>query len=513
MENFLIFKVTFILTVNQKETKEIIPSRLRDHQSHFICNNNMNNSNTDSLPDLPRPSFSGTIGLDNSSNNNDVNNNNSSSSNHDGRNNIKRNELLDDRYNVGQDSKRRRYAETNTFGYYNYDNTNNIDSSNSVKYSQFYGPPNSFYNQPYVYSTMNQSYQYFPNNYGQSYYQGYPTSIDSIQQQSHMAYSQQINSYHNNYSIDPPSNSTNLISYKDIYSNDMVQQMKSTKKSKKNKLNKSNNNNNNKQVLSVTSTTSYSIPNQPIRKKMDVKEAKSFKKETYDAKDDLLQVKNKPEEDDDNSDSGEEDFNGECIINDKIDESDDLDTYSDKTKWTTIPVPGTSITLVTDEDIAKWREERKKMWLLKISNRKEQHMEAMGIKKEDLNSMGSILRESKKERQFIQNIQNQVNRFNPKVSLNLKFVQKEMLHDNTKLLSFIKELGDAGLLEYELTEKEKKVLFGNNQDENNKQNSHKNIGNKKLDKVNNKKTINNNNSRTGSISNNNIKKNYREYKK
>ena len=87
-----------------------------------------------------------------------------------------------------------------------------------------------------------------------------------------------------------------------------------------------------------------------------------------------------------------------------------------------------------------------------------------------------------------------------------------MLQDNTKLLSFIKELGDSGLLEYELTEKEKKVLFGNNQDENNKQNSHKNVGNKKVDKIKYKKAFNNNN-RNGPIGDNNIKKSYKEYKK
>lgn len=468
----------------------------------------MNNNNNDNLHGVPRPSFSGTIRLDKGGGNN---NKNSSSSNDD-RNNVKKHELSNDKYNVEQESKRQRYAETNMFGYYNYDNSNNINDNTDVNYRQFYGQPNSFYNQPYMYSTMNQGYQYFANNYGQSYYQGYPNFMDSVQHQNHITYNQQINSYHsNNYTV-APSNSINLISYKDIYSKETVQQVKNKKKSKKNKLNKNkSNSSNDNQVLSVRNMTSQSIQKQSIKKKTDAKEVESFEEETSDTKDDMLKVKNRLEEDYDNSDSSNEGFSEENVIDDKT-EDVGANTYSDKVNSTTIPIPGTSITLVTDEDIAKWREERKKMWLLKISNRKEQHMKAMGIKKEDLNNMGSILRVSKKERQFIQNIQSQVNRFNPKVNLNLKFVQKEMLQDNIKLLSFIKELGDSGLLEYELTEKEKKVLFGNNQDENNKQNSYKNVGNKKVDKIKYKKTINNNN-RTGSIGDNNIKKSYKEYKR
>lgn len=120
---------------------------------------------------------------------------------------------------------------------------------------------------------------------------------------------------------------------------------------------------------------------------------------------------------------------------------------------------GTSITLTTDEDIAKWREERKKMWLLKISNRRQEHMQRMGIKEDDLKGR-SVLQESKKQKQFIQSIQNQVNRTNPKANLNVKIVQREMAGENSQLLDFITELGDAHLLEYELTPEEKTKLFG-----------------------------------------------------
>lgn len=126
-------------------------------------------------------------------------------------------------------------------------------------------------------------------------------------------------------------------------------------------------------------------------------------------------------------------------------------------------IQGTSITLATEEDITKWREERKRMWLLKISNKRIEHMERMGIKEEELRGH-SILQESKKQKQFIQNIQNQVNRTNPKANLNIKIVQRVMAQENLQLLQFIKELGDCNLLEHELTAKEKSKLFGSPED-------------------------------------------------
>lgn len=140
------------------------------------------------------------------------------------------------------------------------------------------------------------------------------------------------------------------------------------------------------------------------------------------------------------------------------DEADDARrSAQDETNGSTIS--GTSITLATDEDIAKWREERKKMWLLKISNRRQEHMQRMGVKEDDLKRR-SVLQESKKQKQFIQSIQNQVSRANPRANLNVKIVQREMAQENCQLLDFIQQLGDAQLLEYELTPEEKVKLFG-----------------------------------------------------
>lgn len=127
-----------------------------------------------------------------------------------------------------------------------------------------------------------------------------------------------------------------------------------------------------------------------------------------------------------------------------------------------IKVPGTSITLSTEADVMKWRDERRKMWLLKISNNKQKHMQEMGIKEDELKGQKSILVEGKKQKQFIQSIQNQVNRVNPRSNLNVRIVQREMAQENSQLLQFIKELGDANLFECELTQEEKDKLFGTN---------------------------------------------------
>ncbi|QEU61398.1 Rsa1 [Kluyveromyces lactis] len=127
-------------------------------------------------------------------------------------------------------------------------------------------------------------------------------------------------------------------------------------------------------------------------------------------------------------------------------------------KGSDVYIPGTSIVLKTEEDIAKWKEERRKMWLIKISNKKEMYREKFNIKDEDLNR--NPLQESRKERYFIQNIQNQVKRFNHKPNLTVGLHQRILKEENGKILEFIKELGDANYLKYELTEEEKEVLFG-----------------------------------------------------
>lgn len=142
-------------------------------------------------------------------------------------------------------------------------------------------------------------------------------------------------------------------------------------------------------------------------------------------------------------------------INDGEDDGEDLENN----KKNSINIQGTSIKLDTDEEIAKWKEERKRMWLLKISNRKEEHMKAMGIKEVDLKNT-SVLNEARKQKRFIQSIESQVHRYDPNANLNLKVVQRGMSAENDKILEFIQELGDAGLLEHELTPEEKDKLFG-----------------------------------------------------
>lgn len=411
-------------------------------------NNNYNPYQSTGQQGLPKPSFSGTLGS-----NDDENRNKHTLTNE-----------IDEQY----DPKRQRLPQTINQGYYNYGTTQQT-------------PPNPYYNQPYMYGNMNQNYS---QNYSQNYHQGYQMPINVPPQQNYIGYDQQPSMYENTRKMIPKT--SQLTSYEDVYSNKKIP----SKGNNGNTTNPSNNNKNNN--------------NESKKKKLVASPIKKTPKKS--------EVEIKPFEDDCPPEMHSSKPNGKeqpVLLVEKIQESgkkdddkntEEIDDDEENGETDVVTVPGTSISLVSDEDIAKWREERKKMWLLKISNHKEQHREAMGIKAEEVSSMGNVLKESKKERQFIQSIQNQVNRFNPKVNLNLKIVQREMMDDNTKLLSFIKELGDAELLEYELSEKEKSALFGN-QDENSKFNNRRN------DKFRgNRSNYNNNNSRTG---NNRNYKNYR----
>lgn len=121
-------------------------------------------------------------------------------------------------------------------------------------------------------------------------------------------------------------------------------------------------------------------------------------------------------------------------------------------------IQGTAIVLKSEEDIRIWREERRKMWLIKISNRRAFHREQLNIKEDEIKR--NPFHEARKEKNFIQNIQNQVKRYNSKPSLSTGLFQRSLKDENMQILDFIKELGDAGVLNYELTDKEKDILFG-----------------------------------------------------
>ncbi|SMN21511.1 similar to Saccharomyces cerevisiae YPL193W RSA1 Protein involved in the assembly of 60S ribosomal subunits [Maudiozyma saulgeensis] len=151
--------------------------------------------------------------------------------------------------------------------------------------------------------------------------------------------------------------------------------------------------------------------------------------------------------------------NGDGNLHTEEEEDDDDEDSQNIKNKNNIQIQGTSIKLETDEEIKKWKEERRKMWLLKISNNKEKHMKEMGIKENDLKNT-SVLKEASKQKKFIQSIESQVHRYDPKANLNLKVVQREMANENDKILQFIQDLGDANLLTYELTAAEKDKLFG-----------------------------------------------------
>lgn len=427
-------------------------------------NNNYTPYNTNNSGNLPQPRSSGTIGQSEANNN----------SNYDG----------DEYYNNHPDYKKRKMEPT---GYYYNSVQEPFPQSPLLPQHQ-----QQYYNQPYPYGNMNIGYQGY--NYNQSYYQDYNMNQPIIPQQYTPQY-QTSNTYKNQNNINKLDNTitSKLVSYGDMYSDH--------KKSDNDKNHKTTNTN----ESTITKKRKYvresstkvknaskdvtTVPMVPmVSKPLDLPEEQS-NLEKGEVKDVTIN-KEFP-------DNGTKEKSS--IPRDEKDEKYDNDD-TDGSKETVV-VPGTSITLISDEDIAKWREERKKMWLLKISNRKEEHRLAMGIKEDELNKMGNVLKESKKEKQFIQSIQNQVNRFNPKGNLNLKLVQREMESGNSKLLSFIKELGDAGFLEYELSEKEKSALFGS-QDENGR------FNNKKNDRFRN----NNNNNRRSNYNKGNTNRNYRNYK-
>lgn len=152
--------------------------------------------------------------------------------------------------------------------------------------------------------------------------------------------------------------------------------------------------------------------------------------------------------------------NNQILSSESSDEDEDELFYKDTKLSKNITIPGTSIKLCTENDIKKWRDDRKKMWLIKISNNKEKHRENLGINESELNQNPLI--DAKKDRKFIQSIQAQITRYNSKPNLTIGIVKRCMAKENSKLLNFIKELGDSNILSYELTEEEKEKLFGGN---------------------------------------------------
>lgn len=183
--------------------------------------------------------------------------------------------------------------------------------------------------------------------------------------------------------------------------------------------------------------------------------------------------------------------------------SDSDESESDEKTEDNTTIQGTNISLQSEEDIAKWREERKKMWLLKISNNKERHIKEMGVDPTELKN-ASVLEKNKRDQKFIRSIQSQVQNSNTKKNknsivsgknINLAIVQREMASENEQILQFIKELGDAKLLEYELTEDEKKILFKNSVSGNNRNGNFRRNGGGNNYKGNGRRHNNNNNNK------------------
>lgn len=365
------------------------------------------------------------------------------------------------------------------------------DTNNNTHAANYY--PYHSYNSTYI--NYNNSYQQYPEGYNNNNTNntGYSVANSFTQNNSGPAisgyyapqyggvnhhpyydgYSNNV-TYNNTYpqpSIQQPSLPPQLPDYSDIYVTKVSDNVSNKKPTKNNNQSKK------KSITQKTTNDKRKIPDTNKKNLSDTNKRKLSDTENIN---------------NDSSTSGDDDTSSSDEQATTL-HSDDSDTNKP------ITVPGTSISLQTDEDIANWRNERRKMWLIKISNNKEEHMKRMGIKPEDVQKLNSVLRETKKEKQFIQNIQNQVKRFNPNVNLNNKIIQRDMESDNLKILQFIKELGDAKLLDCELTEAEKNILFGGKDDKrfnNNNNSSNNRFKNRRLNNSN-KRFRGNNRDRSG----------------
>ena len=152
-------------------------------------------------------------------------------------------------------------------------------------------------------------------------------------------------------------------------------------------------------------------------------------------------------------------------------------------------IPGTTISLTSDEDIQKWQQQRKINWLLKVSNKKKLHNEILAnpenfkdstdeeVKKfiqfQKENNLTVKMEEQQKNtfkefgkiketvKKMFQQIEKDDHQNNSTANIaSMKIFKMEEQEDNLKVLPFIKLLGDLGKLEYKLTDVEKEKLFG-----------------------------------------------------
>ena len=211
-----------------------------------------------------------------------------------------------------------------------------------------------------------------------------------------------------------------------------------------------------------------------IEKEPVIKE-NTIKKEEEEVKIEKENVEEEKDHDIDDDDDGDEE------------ENDNLDLQNS----TPVPtfIPGTTISLTSDEDIQKWQQQRKINWLLKVSNKKKLHNEILAnpenfkdstdeeVKKfiqfQKENNLTVKMEEQQKNtfkefgkiketvKKMFQQIEKDDHQNNSTANIaSMKIFKMEEQEDNLKVLPFIKLLGDLGKLEYKLTDVEKEKLFG-----------------------------------------------------
>lgn len=153
-------------------------------------------------------------------------------------------------------------------------------------------------------------------------------------------------------------------------------------------------------------------------------------------------------------------------------------------------IPGTAISLTSEEDIKDWQQQRRINWLLKVSNKKNLHNSILAqpenfkdstdeqvqkfIKFQKDNNLTMNVQEKQKNtfrefgkiRETVKKMFQQIDKDNHQNNstaniASMKMFKIEEQQDNLKILPFIKLLGDLKKLDYKLTDMEKEKLFGN----------------------------------------------------
>lgn len=130
-------------------------------------------------------------------------------------------------------------------------------------------------------------------------------------------------------------------------------------------------------------------------------------------------------------------------VHDHVHEEQEQEQGQESTTKANIAIPGTDITLNTQEDIEAWIKQRKVNWMKKISN----------SKPSDSSEDSKEAKVVQKRRQLQGNQRNnnvvrgEASRNKAKFNLNKAIIQRELAQENLQILDVIRELFDQGILD------------------------------------------------------------------